>query len=372
MRVRQIDTEHRRDVSRFVRFPFDLYRDNPFWVPPFIADMERILNRAKHPYYQHSDADFYLAEEGDRVLGRLCMMENRVYNDFNHSKMAQFGYLEMCEDDQVAAALFEAAFAWGRARGLNEISGPWGVLRSDGSGVLVEGFDRQPAMGIPYNLPYYDRLLAAQGFQKDHDSLSGFLVKGHHLPERFFEIAERVKQKRGFSIKLFASKDELRAWVPRVAEIYRQAFVSGHGFAPPTNEEAALFADDIIAIADLRLIKLVLKDEQIIGFLLAYPNITRGIQRARGRMWPLGWYHLLREQRRTKHVDINGIGLLPAYQGLGANAVLYTEVTKSLIEFDTEYADIVQVSEDNFKSYSDMESIGVKWNKVHRHYRRSL
>jgi len=372
MRVRQIDTQDRRDVRRFIRFPFDLYRDNPYWVPPFIADMELILNRSKHPYYRHSDAQFFLAEEGDRTLGRIALLENRIYNDYNHSKMAQFGHLELCEDEQVARGLFEAAFAWARSRGLTEISGPWGMLRSDGSGILVEGFDRQPAMGIPYNLPYYDRLIRAQGLEKEHDSLSGYLVKGHVLDERLYAIAERVKEKRGFTIKTFASKQEMRAWVPHVAEIYRQAFVGGHGFAPLADDEAAVFANGIIAIADPRLIKLVLKGSEVVGFILAYPNVTRGIQKTRGRLWPWGWYYLLREQRRSKHVDINGVGLLPVYQGLGANAVLYTELTKSLVEFGVEYADVVQVAEDNYKSYSDMEALGVKWNKVHRHYRKTL
>lgn len=368
MQVRRVHTDSRRDVRRFVHFPFGLYRDSPYWVPPLVSAMSRVLDRDKHPFYQHSDAAFFVAEEGERVLGRIALLENRVYNAYNHTNTAQFGYLDLVDDAHVARALFGALFEEAHRRGLTRVSGPWSMLRSEASGVLVEGFDLQPAMGVPYNWPYYDGLIVQQGLQKEHDTFSGALVKGHQLPERVCAIAERVRQRSGFTVKTLADKREMRAWVPRVAETYRKAFAGVHGFAPPSDEEIGAFAETVIAIADPRLIKLVLKGHEVAGFVLAYPNVTRGLQKARGRVWPLGWLPILRERRRTRHVDLNGVGLLPAYQGLGANALLYVELTKSLVAFGAEYADVVQVNEDNHRSLSDTAAVGVRWNKIHRHY----
>lgn len=372
MRVRLIEADQRRDVERFIRFPYALYRESPFWVPPLLDGQRRLLNKREHPFYRHSDADFFVAEEGPRVVGRIALLENRPFNAYHHSRTAQFGYLELVDDAAVAEALFDAVCQRARERGLNELCGPWVLVRTDGSGVLIKGFEHLPAMGIPYNPPYYDGLIQRQGLVKEYDALSGFLVQGHQLSERIWTIAERVKQKRGFSVATFADRREMRAWVPRMADLYRNAFARARGFAPLSDDELAIFAETIIAVADPRLIKLVLKGDEVVGFILAYPNVTRGLQRARGRLFPFGWYHLLRERRTTKHVDLNGVGLLPQYQGLGANALLYAELARSLIAFGAEYADVVQVSEDNYKSLSDMEALGVHWHKVHRHYQRSL
>ncbi len=372
MQVRRIDTDNHRDVRRFVHFPFGLYRDSRYWVPPLVSGMSRVLNRHKHPFYKRSDAVFFLAEDGGRVLGRIALLENGAYNGHNQTRTAQFGYLEMVDDEQVGRGLFDAFYDEARRRRLTRVSGPWSVLRTEGSGVLVEGFELQPAMGVPYNWPYYDGLILRQGLQKEHDTYSGALTGDHQLPERLYAIADRVRERSGFTVKTLADKREMRAWVPRVAETYRKAFANVHGFAPPTDEEIGAFAETIIAIADPRLIKLVLRCDEVVGFALAYPNVTRGLQRAHGRLWPLGWLHILLERRRTKHIDLNGVGLLPAYQGLGANALLYVEMTRSLLAFGVEYGDVVQVNEDNFKSLSDTAYLGVRWNKTHRHYCRDL
>jgi hypothetical protein len=255
---------------------------------------------------------------------------------------------------------------------LDRIIGPRGLIAAQGGGMLVEGFEHRPAMGIPYNYAYYDRLLRSVGFEKDTDHLSGYLSGNHRLPERLHEIAAKVKQRRGFWIKNFETKDEMREWIPHVAKVHREAFADAHTFYPPTDAEMDAIADTLISIADPPLIKLVMKGDEVIGFIFSYHDISAGLQKARGRLWPLGWLFLLWEKRRTKWANVNGVGLLPAYQGLGANAVLYTELEKSLRPYGFEHVDVVQINETNYKSFSDMENIGVKWYKRHRAYLRSL
>lgn len=372
MRIRRLDTTSRRDVRQFVDFPFQLYRDYPHWVPPLISSVRGVLDRRKHPFYQHSTADFFIAESGGRTLGRIAVMDNRNYNEYRGSSEAFFGYFEAVENVGVARALFDACCQWAHARGLDEIRGPRALIGSDSGGVLVAGFEHRPALNVPYNPPYYDALIRDSGFEKDTDHISAYLRADHKLPERFHRIADKLKAQRGFWVKSFSTKREMREWVPRVAEVHREAFSPSYTFYPPTEDEMALIADTIVSIADPRLIKLVMKGENVIGFVLAYHDISAALQKAKGRLWPFGWYYLLRERWRTKWVNGNGIGVLPEYQGLGPSILLYTEISRAIKELGFEHVDVVQVDEKNLMSYSALDVAGVTWYKRHRSYWRAL
>jgi GNAT superfamily N-acetyltransferase len=370
--IRKLDTKRRRDVQQFVNFPFELYRNCFLWVPPVVSNARLALNRREHPFYSHSTADFFVAESNGQTLGRIAVMRNRNYNAYRQTRAAFFGYFDVVDDVGVARALFDAALDWARARGLEEIIGPRGLTGIEGGGVLVEGFEHRPAMGAAYNFLYYDDFLRGLGFEKDTDYLSGVISRGHQLPERFYRVADRVKARRGIWIKTFTGKREMRQWVPRVVEVHHEAFSQNHTFYPPVDGEIDMVVDALLSVADPRLIKLVMKDEEVVGFLFAYPDVSAALQKTRGRLWPFGWYAILRERRRTKWLNANGVGVIPAYQGLGVNAVLYAELAKTLEESDFEHIDLVQVEESNVRSLSDMEAIGVKWYKRHRSYRRKL
>ncbi len=372
MKIRQLDTSSRRDVRPFVRLPFRLYRACPQWVPPLLSDVMRALDPRKHPFYQHSTAALFLAEGNGQAVGRIAVMDHRPHNEHLGTATAFFGLYEAVDDMDVAHGLFRAASDWARSRGLDRIVGPKLLGSAEPAGILVEGFEHRPAMGMAYNYPYYDSHVRASGFEKEGDNLSGYLSGDYDLPERFYRLAETVKARRGLWVKTFHSKDEMRKWVPRVAHVYRTAFAEFEDSAPPTDDEIESFSNTLITIADPRLPKLVMHGEEVIGFLFAYHDISAALQKARGRLFPFGWYHLLTGRRRTDWVNINGMGVLPRYQGRGAVILLYTEVAKTIRTFGFKHADIVAVGEDNIKSRTDMETIGVRWYKRHRTYRRLL
>ncbi|MFH1086817.1 MAG: hypothetical protein V1772_13775 [Chloroflexota bacterium] len=372
MRVRQIDTHNAHDVRRFVRFPFALYRGSPYWVPPLLADARQILDEDHHPYYQHSAAAFFLAERDGEVVGRIAAMDNRPYNAHYRSKVASFGYLETINDEAVARALFDACAAWAAARGLTEMYGARELLGVDTSGILVEGFDQLPALGVPYNPPYYDSLVRAAGFEKVVDALGGYISGDAALPERFERIAAWVRRRAGLHIKSFAPGEDLRPWVPHVTRIFDVAFAHNRDWYPLSPAEMEHIAARMITLVDPRLSKLVMKDDQVVGFALLTPNFGRGLQRARGHLWPLGWWHIQRDRRRTRRLDGSGVGLLPAYQGVGADALLFSELAKTIKHYGYQHIDLVHVGEDNFRSRSDQEAVGVRWYKRHRIYRREI
>jgi len=372
MLIRKLETDRAQDVRCWVEFPLQLYRDCPQWVPPLMGEARKVLDRRTHPFYQHSTADFFVVESGGGVLGRIAVMDNRSYNTYRAAKTAFFGFFEAVKDPDVARELLAAACEWARGRGLATLVGPRGLIGTDGGGVLVEGFEHRPALGIPYNFAYYDAFLETTGLEKDIDHLSGYLPISHQVPERINVIAEKVKARRGLWVMTFASKAEMRQWVPRVAKVHAQAFAETHTFYPPSEAEMAVIAGTLIDIADPHLIKLLMKGEDVVGFIFAYHDISAALQKAGGRLWPFGWYTLLQERKRTKWVNINGVGLLPAYQGLGGNALLYAELEKSVRAFDFEHIEVVQVNEKNLASRADMEALGVQWYKRHRSYKRAL
>ncbi|MHB0857631.1 MAG: hypothetical protein ACYC5M_08685 [Anaerolineae bacterium] len=372
MQLCKLDTSRPRDVRRFVNMPFAIYQDCPQWVPSILPEIKAVLNRRTYPFYQHSEADFFVVESGKETLGRIAVMENTRHNAYRGRNGSIFYLFESVDDVAVSNLLFDAALDWSRRRGLNEIVGPKGFLQADGIGMLVEGFEHRPAVGIPYNHAYYDALARTAGFQKVTDWISGYLDGAHELSPRFYEVAEKVKEKRSLSIKSFASAKELRAWVPRIGEVYNEAFLDNLEFCPVTDAEMKAIGERLVAIADPRLIKLVIKGDAVIGFVFAFPDISAAIQKTKGRVWPLGWLSMMRESKATKWVNCNGTGLLPAHRGVGANAVLYTELAKTIRDFGFQHADVVQIEEQNTKSLGDMTAIGVQWYKRHRLYARPV
>jgi hypothetical protein len=355
-----------------VEFPFTLYRESPQWVPPLLSSERAILNRRKHPFYDHSEADFFVITAGNNVLGRVAALENRSYNKFRNRRTAFFGYFECYDDREVSCLLLEAVFSWAKKRGLIDVIGPRGVIGIDGS-ILIEGFDHRPALAVPYNYPYYDTLIRFAGFKKLTDLLSGYLHVSREIPERIHKIAERVKERSGFWVKSFRTKSEIRRWIPKVMAVHRAAFSQTRSFYPPTEREVQNVINTVLTIIDPKLVKLVMKGEdEIAGFILAYGDVSAGLQKANGRLFPFGWFHILRERSQTNWLNINGLGMLPQYQGLGGNAVLYTELARTVKQSHFERVEVVQVDEANFNSRSDMETIGVEWHKRHRHYHRSI
>ena len=372
--VAKIDTNSKTQVRRFTRLPFQFYKNAPQWVPPILIDHETQLNRRKHPFYQHSDADFFIAVRNGLDVGRLAVLENRRFNQYHGTRKAQFYFFE-CEDNQETAnALFECAFEWASARRLNEVSGPKGLGPLDGFGMLVEGFEHRQLMTMMnYNQPYLPILAENAGFTKEVDFVSCYLsANTFNLPERVHRIAERVLQRGALHIQRFKNKRELLAWAPRIGRAYNQAFVNNWEYYPLTEAEMQFVVDNILAVADPRLIKIIAHEDRAVGFLFGFHDLSAAIQRSKGHLLPFGLIDMLLEMRRTKWVALNGAGILPEFQGRGGNALLYSEMEKTVKEFGFEHADLTQVAETAVEMRHDLENLGGKPYKNHRVFHKYL
>lgn len=368
----QIDTNNRRDVKRFLDFPFQLYRHTPQWVPPFASDAKRMLDRRKHPFYRHSAAEFFLAQKAGRVVGRLAVIDHRPYNEWNHSRTAFFYLFEAENDGEISRGLFTAAFEWARARHLDVISGPKGFSPLDGMGLLVKGFEHRPALGIPYNPKYYATLLEDVGFAGSGDIVSGYLGPDFVMPEKVLQVAERVQQRRGLRVARYKTRRDLKHLIRPMKELYNSALDGTTDNFPITDAEAELIGKQLIAFADPRLIKVVLKGEEIVGFLFGYPDPSAAIQRCQGKLFPFGWLDILIELKRTRWINLNGAGLLEKYRGSGGTALLFAEIYKSVRESHFLHADVVQIGAENDRMQREIAGLGIDFYKVHRMYKKNL
>lgn len=373
MNILRIDPQNRRQAGEFLRLPFRVYRDCPQWVPPLESDARAMLDRRKHPFYRHSDAAFFLAvEDSGRTVGRIAVLDNRHHNEFNRERTAFF-YLFECEDDSRAAQmLLGAAGEWARRRGLRRLWGPKGFTALDGMGMLVRGFEHRPALGIPYNPPYYPKLMEESGFRGTSDVVSGYLSRQAQLPENIRRVAELVRRRRGLRVTPFRSRRDLAKVVPRLQKLYNDSLAGTTGNTPLTDDEARMMADQILWFADPRLIKLIAKGDELVGFVFAYPDISAALQRTRGRLFPFGWLDLLLELRRTKWVNLNGAGIVAKYRGLGGTALLFEAMAESLRTGRFEHADIVQVGVENDKMQRELRGLGIDFYKTHRMYAKDI
>jgi hypothetical protein len=290
MKIRKLDIHSEEDVNQWVMFPFDLYKNTKQWVPPLINGEKKILNPQVHPFYKHSTADFILAEDDQgNTLGRIALMDNKKYNKYLNENNTLFGYFEVVEDQDVANALFETAFNWARERGFDQILGPNGLISTQQTGILIEGHEHRPALNVPYNFPYYQNFIEDLGFEKDREVLSGYVnIPKATMPERVVRITEKVMKRSGFTVKTFSSKNEMRAMIKQAQQVLHESFSEGHRYVQATDDEFNYAAEDLIAIADPSLIKVIMKGDQIAGFLFAYHDISAGLQRAKGKLLPFG------------------------------------------------------------------------------------
>ncbi len=361
--------------KRFVEFHYQLYQGCPQWVPPFKDDIYTMLNRKKHPFYDHSEADFFLAVKDGKDVGRVAALCNRSFNAYHNTKDAEFYLFDSIDDQEVANALLDTVVAWARSRGMNRLVGPKGFGPLDGYGIQIEGFEHRQMMNMMnYNYPYYQKLVENYGFVKEVDFVSSYVVPENFLLPEKIARASQIARKRGrFVTKTFKNKAELRKWAPKLGEAYNKAFVNNWEYYPLSKREVDYVVANVITVVIPQLFKVILKDDEIVGFTLPFPDLSAAMQKNKGVLGPFQILRLLMEMKRTEWVDFNGIGILPEDQGFGGNALLYDELVASMHQTTQfKHAELTQVAETAVQMRKDLANLGVRPYKNHRVYSKHI
>ena len=372
IQIKKIDTRDKSQVNEFIDFEFKLYAHNSNWVPPLRMDMHNTLNPEKHPFYDHSEADFFIAVQDGKTVGRISALENRPYNRYQEKKYAQFFFFDSVDDPQVANALFDQLVEWADRRGLTKILGPKGFGPLDGYGLLVEGFEHRQVMNmVRHGFDYYPAFFDDNGFEKMVDFVSFYIdATQFKMPPRVYRIAERVENRGRLKVHHFEEKKSLLSWVEKIGVAYNNAFVNNWEYYPLSQSEIDYVLDTVIQVANPKLIKIITHDDDVVGFLFAFPDISNAMQRIEGKLFPFGVFRILWGLRRSRWLAVNGAGILPEFQGRGGNALLYAEMGKTLENYNFEHATLLQAADTAVQMRQDVETFGGKPYFTHRVYIR--
>lgn len=294
---------------------------------------------------------------------------------YHNSRKADFYFFDSENDLEVANALFNTVFEWAKARNLNLVVGPKGMGPLDGYGILVFGHEHRNTMTmLNYNYPYYQQLVEAQGFEQEVDFVSCFLpADKFQIPERVERITQRVMERGGLKVKQFRNKRELIAWAPRIGKAYNDAFVRNWEYYPQSQREIDFVVSNIMTIADHRLIKIIIHGADVVGFLFAFHDVSAALQRSQGQLFPFGLLDILLELKRTDTVSVNGIGILREFQGHGGNAILYSEMGHTLLNFKQfTHVEMTQVAETTEQMRADLKNLNGAEYKNHRVYHKMI
>jgi GNAT superfamily N-acetyltransferase len=318
--------EGRRDLDRFIDLPFRLRRDDPLWVPPLRFERRQFLSRTKNPFFEHAEAEYFLAERDGEVVGRITAHVDSRWDSFQGGSDGMFGFFEAEDDPEIARALVDAARGWLADRGRTRMLGPLEFTTNDECGLLIEGYDEPSMILEPWHPPYYRELLEAQGMTKAIDLLMwelwfGELKERDHFHPMIHAAAEESR-KQGVVVRSMRRRD-LEAEVARFMEVYNEAWGRNWGFVPITEAEVAFQAKNLKPVLDENWAMMAEKDGKVVGAALTLPDVDQALAKMKGRLLPLGWWHFLRRKRYIDRLRVFALGVKSEYQHLGVAAALF-------------------------------------------------
>jgi len=367
----------RRELKRFVKVPFRLHRESEQWVPPLIFERMQFLDRKKNPWFEHGEAEYFLAERDGEPVGRITVQVDRRWDEYQGGKDAMFGFFEAAEDPEVVRALFDAASEWALARGRERLLGPMDFTTNDEIGILIEGFERQPMILEPWHPPYYQRLIEAEGFGKAMDVLMwelrmGELKEGEKFDPSIHAAAEKALHDEGITIRNMRKRD-MAAEVRRFMDVYNEAWGDNWGFVPITDAEVEFQAKNLKQVIDEEWTFMAEKDGEVIGAALTLPDINQVMAGLNGRLLPFGWAKFLSGRRKIDRLRVFALGVKHDYRHTGVAAGLYLEHIKmAALPDKIKWGEMGWILETNKPMNRAMEGMGGKVVKKYRLYERSL
>jgi GNAT superfamily N-acetyltransferase len=369
--MRVVKVESKNDLRRFTRFPWSIYRGVSQWVPPLFVDVETRLSRTKNPFFQHAEADYFLALRGDEVVGRISASVDHNYNAFWNEKAGAFGWFECIDEPAVARALVDTARDWLRARGASVMRGPLSFSTNDECGLLIDGFDQQPAVLMPYNPPSYASLLEAAGLRKAKDLYAFWLSASQEPPERIARMSQIVRERKGVRIRPLNMK-EFPAEVERVKQVYNAAWEKNWGFVPMTDAEFAHMAKDLKLGVDPAMVHFAEIDGEVVGSTVILPDLNEATKHANGRLLPFGLIKILWHKPRVKRLRLLTLGVRQEYRQRGIEAALIVEALMAARRRGYSGGELSWVLEDNVRILRPIEEMGATRTKTYRIYETAV
>jgi hypothetical protein len=366
-----IKVETAKEKKQFIKLPWKIYQDYPLWVPPLISERLNFFDTKKNPFFIDAEVVLYLLlSEKSEPVGRIAVIKNNIYNKFHNEETGFFGMFECIDDQEAANLLLDTAHEWCQSRGLKKLLGPMNLSTNHECGLLIDGFDTPPVMGITYNPPYYTKLFHEWGLEKAKDLVS-LLLEIAKVPAFLPKVAEKICKRGRFTLRPLNMKNfdsELEVFW----NVYNSAWIRNWGFIPLSRKEFIFLANDLKHIIQPGICMMAEVKGEPVAFSLAVPNINETLKKLNGRLFPTGFIKFILNKNKAKIYRVMTLGVKKEYMNRGIDTVLYAELYKSFIKNNVKYCDISWVLEDNKAMLKPMLRLGATTYKKHRIYERAI
>lgn len=356
----------RDQISQYVQFPIDLYRNNPYYVPPLVTDQIATLTPESNPAFDFCEAQSFMAWRNGEPVGTITAIINRAANEKTGKQQMRFGFMDFIDDKEVVDELFDAVAKWGRQKGMTEMVGPVGFTDMDPEGMLIEGFEETGTMATIYNYPYYPAHMQRMGFVKDVDWIEFRMTVPDAIPEKYARIAEIVARKYNLRVLKFTSRKKIKEqYGQAIFQLVNEAYSDLYGFVPLTQRQIDHYINIYIGVLRLDDVTLIVdSNDNLVALGISMPSMSEALQKSRGKMFPFGWWHLLRAVKgKTDVVDLLLVAVKPEYQNKGVNAMIFADLIPRYIANGYKYAESNVELEDN-------ENVQKQWEYFERRQHR--
>ena len=339
--IRQLNPT-RSNLKKFVEFQIDLYKGNPYFVPPLVSDEIATLDSKVNPAFDHCESAYFMAYRDGKAVGRIAAMINKQVNEKENSRQARFGFVDFIDDAEVSKALFDAAEKWAKEKGMDNIVGPLGFTDLDNEGMLINGFEELGTMATIYNYPYYPAHVERLGYEKEVDWHEFLIEIPEQIPDKHKRIAEIVKKKFNLRVVKFTSRKALKEqYGQALFELINEAYDNLYGYSRLTKRQIDYYIKIYLGMLNLDLVTLIVDGEdQLVGVGISIQSMSRALQKSKGKMFPFGWWHLLKGLKgKNDRVDLLLVAVKPQYMGKGVNALLFTDLIPAYNKYGFKWAE---------------------------------
>jgi len=363
----------KRDLNKFINLPFELYKENKYWVPPLILDVKNNLSHKKNPAFDFCDAKYWLAFKNNKVVGRIAGIINQRYNEKVGKKTARFSYLDFIDDVDVADKLFSTVESWAKENGAVLIHGPLGFTDMDPEGMLIEGFEELGTIATIYNHPYYAKHVERLGYTKEVDWIEFEIYPTKETPEKIERIANIVLERYKLRVLKVKKAKELLPYAHQIFEVLNLAYKDIHGFVSLTEKQIDLYVKQYFGFIKPDFVPVIVNEQnEVVAFGITMPSLSKAFQKIRGRLLPFGFIQILKAMKNNSRADLYLTGVRPDYQDKGVNAVLISETNKTYKKYNIKVVESNQELENNTKVQAQWRLYERRQHKRRRCYIKEL
>lgn len=363
------------NLKKFTQFQIDLYDGNLYYVPPLVSDDVATLSPQVNPAFDFCESVYFMAYRDGKPVGRIAGIINNQVNERHHSRTARFGFIDFIDDEEVSAALMSAVEKWARDKGMKKLIGPLGFTDLDHEGMLVEGFQELSTMATIYNYAYYPRHMEKLGYKKESDWVEFLMDVPDEIPEKYNRIADIVKKKFGLKVLKYKSRKRIKDEYGRALfHLINDAYDGLYEYSHLTEKQIDYYIDIYLGLLNLDLVTLIVdKDDQLVSVGISMPSMSKALQKSKGKMLPLGWWHLLKGLKgKNDRVDLLLVAVKPEYQNKGANALLFQDLIPYYIKYGYKYAESNPEMETNAKVQGQWEYFKNRQHRRRRSFYKNL